>query len=128
MAGMSRRKALGTAAAAAAGGGLASGIPAEAAPGAQGAAPRHPVELEAEPAKAYPGGTTKSASVRNFPISQAIAGVSMRLQPRAIREMHWHSNAAEWGYYMSGRARLTIVSPRGQWETIVCDPGDLAYI
>jgi oxalate decarboxylase len=52
----------------------------------------------------------------------------MRLKPGSIRELHWHANAAEWGFYMTGRARLTIVSPDREWETIECGPGDLAYI
>jgi oxalate decarboxylase len=49
-----------------------------------------------------PGGITRGASVREFPASVGIAGVSMRLQPDAMRELHWHANAAEWGYVVSG--------------------------
>src|SRR5215467_10244488 len=42
------------------------------------------------------GGSAKEATVEEFPISQSIAGVSMRLKPGAIRELHWHALAAEW--------------------------------
>src|SRR5262249_18354138 len=41
-------------------------------------------------------GSAKEATVAEFPISQSIAGVSMRLKPGSIRELHWHSLAAEW--------------------------------
>src|SRR5882672_6578920 len=44
------------------------------------------------------GGTAKEVNVSNFPISQSIAGVSMRLQPGGLRELHWHGIAAEWAY------------------------------
>ena len=43
------------------------------------------------------GGVTRGASVREFPISTGIAGVSMRLAPGTMRELHWHANAAESG-------------------------------
>jgi oxalate decarboxylase len=38
-----------------------------------------------------PGGTAKEATVEEFPVSQSIVGVSMRLNPGSFREMHWHS-------------------------------------
>src|SRR5579883_2004181 len=41
------------------------------------------------------GGSAKEATIEEFPISTSIAGVSMRLKPGAIRELHWHSLAAE---------------------------------
>lgn len=43
------------------------------------------------------GGITRGASVKQFPASVGIAGVSMRLAPGSMRELHWHANAAEWG-------------------------------
>jgi oxalate decarboxylase len=126
---VTRRSVLGTAAATA--GGLVAGsvLPAGAAPKDSADAPAsYKFRLEAQEPKVYPGGTTREASVRNFPVSKGIAGVSMRLKPGALRELHWHANAAEWGLYLTGRARLTIVSPDRQWETIECGSGDLAYI
>ncbi|MBV9453083.1 MAG: hypothetical protein JOZ19_02990 [Rubrobacter sp.] len=33
-----------------------------------------------------------------FPVSTGIAGVSMRLKPDGLRELHWHANAAERAY------------------------------
>src|ERR1700679_507782 len=38
-----------------------------------------------------PGGSAKEATVLQLPVSQTIAGVSMRLEAGAIRELHWHA-------------------------------------
>ena len=59
--------------------------------------------LEAKPPRTGPGGITRGASVREFPASVGIAGVSMRLAPGAMRELHWHANAAEWAFVISLR-------------------------
>ena len=53
----------------------------------------------------------KEATVTQLPISKGIAGVSMRLEPGAMRELHWHATAAEWAFVLEGRVRTTIVDP-----------------
>jgi len=53
--------------------------------------------------------------------------VSMRLQPGAIRELHWHALAAEWAYVLEGRCRTTVISPNGQAEISEFEPGDTWY-
>src|SRR5262252_642082 len=73
------------------------------------------------------GGSAKEATVEEFPISQSIAGVSMRLKPGAIRELHWHALAAEWAYMLTGRCRATVVMPNGQSEIADFGPGDTWY-
>ena len=45
----------------------------------------------------------KEATVEQLPISKGIAGVSMRLEPGAMRELHWHATAAEWAFVIEGR-------------------------
>lgn len=73
------------------------------------------------------GGSAKEATVAEFPISQSIAGVSMRLKPGSIRELHWHALAAEWAYMLEGRCRATVVMPNGQSEISEFGPGDTWY-
>src|SRR5712671_2361334 len=70
------------------------------------------------------GGSAKEVNVSNFPISQSIAGVSMRLQPGGLRELHWHGVAAEWAYVISGHVMTTIVSPDGTVQENEFGPGD----
>jgi oxalate decarboxylase len=83
--------------------------------------------LEKESPRLGPGGVTRGASVHQFPVSQGIAGVSMRLQPGAMRELHWHANAAEWGYVVSGNCRTTLMRPDGSSAIDTFAPGDVWY-
>ena len=73
------------------------------------------------------GGTAKEATVEEFPLSQSIAGVSMRLKPGAFREMHWHSIAAEWAYVLEGSVRTTVITPDGTTSTDDFEKGDIWY-
>jgi oxalate decarboxylase len=70
-----------------------------------------------------PGGVARWASAVEFPVSKGIAGVSMRLEPGGLRELHWHANAAEWAYVVSGRCRITILYPGGDAATDDFGPG-----
>jgi oxalate decarboxylase len=69
----------------------------------------------------------KEATVTQLPISKGIAGVSMRLEPGAMRELHWHATAAEWAFVTEGRVRTTVIDQRGNAETTDFEPGDLWY-
>ncbi|WP_026606141.1 cupin domain-containing protein [Methylocapsa acidiphila] len=53
-------------------------------------------------------GWAREVTVRNFPISKAMAGVNMRLPAGAVRELHWHV-PAEWAYVTYGSGRITAV-------------------
>src|ERR1700733_3996623 len=59
------------------------------------------------------GSSAKEATVLQLPISKGLAGVSMRLAPGAMRELHWHATAAEWAYVVSGRVRTTAFDAHG---------------
>ena len=69
----------------------------------------------------------KEATVVQLPISKGIAGVSMRLEPGVMRELHWHATAAEWAYVIEGRVRTTVIDPHGAGETNDFEPGDVWY-
>ena len=74
-----------------------------------------------------PGGSAKEAAIVEFPVSQSIAGVSMRLNPGGFRELHWHAIAAEWAYILEGQVRTTVISPNGETETDEFQVGDVWY-
>jgi len=84
-------------------------------------------ELEKKEPRIAAGGITRGASVHEFPASIGIAGVSMRLQPGGMRELHWHANAAEWAYVISGNVRTTIIHPDGNTYIDNFGPGDVWY-
>jgi oxalate decarboxylase len=129
--GMSRRNLFGTVSAA--------GLAAAAAANADAAPepPQHETKFEPIPTFKYniesregwvgPAGSAKEATVAEFPLSQSIAGVSMRLKPGSIRELHWHSLAAEWAYVLEGRVRATVIGPNGQSAIDDFEVGDTWY-
>jgi oxalate decarboxylase len=69
----------------------------------------------------------KEATVTQLPISKGIAGVSMQLEPGAMRELHWHATAAEWAFVLEGRVRTTVIGPDGTSETNDFEPGDVWF-
>jgi oxalate decarboxylase len=73
------------------------------------------------------GGSARQATVKELPISKGLAGVSMRLNPGGIRELHWHAIAAEWAFVLKGRVRTTVIGPDGTSEVNDFDPGDVWY-
>ena len=83
--------------------------------------------LEKSDGKVIGNSYGKEATVKQLPISKGIAGVSMRLEPGAMRELHWHATAAEWAFVLEGRVRTTVIDPGGLAETNDFDPGDVWY-
>jgi oxalate decarboxylase len=83
--------------------------------------------LEASEGKVIGRSSGKEATVKQLPISKGIAGVSMRLEPGAMRELHWHATAAEWAFVIEGRCRTTVIDSEGHAETNDFDPGDIWY-
>src|SRR5579884_705264 len=83
--------------------------------------------MEQQTGKVSEGGSAKEATVKQLPISTGLAGVSMRLHPGGMRELHWHANAAEWAFVLNGRVRTTVIGPEGQAETNDFEPGDVWY-
>lgn len=84
--------------------------------------------MQQRPTHDFPGGTLNLVSVEEFPISTTMTGAVMKLQPGALRELHWHPNANEWQYYARGHARVTLFGSSGRMATAEFGPGDVAYI
>lgn len=63
-------------------------------------------------------GWARQQNVNELPIATSMAGVDMRLEPYAYRELHWHKQD-EWSYILNGSARITAVNEAG--ETMVDD-------
>ncbi len=84
-------------------------------------------DIEASEGRITAGGSAKEANVDEFPISESMAGVSMRLRPGGLRELHWHAIAAEWAFVIRGNVRTTVIAPNGQAEQADFGPGDVWY-
>ncbi len=83
--------------------------------------------LEASQGKVIGNSYGKEATVEQLPISTGLAGVSMRIEPGAMRELHWHATAAEWAFVLEGRVRTTVIDPQGNAEVNDFEPGDVWY-
>jgi oxalate decarboxylase len=73
-----------------------------------------------------PGGWARQTTVRELPVSKAMAGVNMRLNPGAIRELHWHKED-EWALMLDGAARVTCIDEEGRNFIADVRKGDLWY-
>ena len=89
--------------------------------------PTFKFELEKSEGRVIDGSYGKEATVEQLPISKGLAGVSMRMQPGVMRELHWHATAAEWAFVTEGLVRTTVIDPDGCSETNDFDPGDIWY-
>lgn len=72
------------------------------------------------------GGWARQTTIRELPSAKTIAGVNMRLNAGAVREMHWHAQA-EWSYMLKGQARITIVDEKGRAFQDDLEEGDVWY-
>src|SRR5579883_3009175 len=118
MSDISRRGFLGAAALTAAASASENEAAAAEAEGEKKKLPSYRYALEASKPRVEEGGTAREVTTVQLPASRGLAGVSMRLKPGGLRELHWHATAAEWAYVIKGRCRVTIFDPNGQWETL----------
>ncbi|KAJ8508295.1 hypothetical protein ONZ45_g9425 [Pleurotus djamor] len=72
------------------------------------------------------GGWARQQNVKVMPVATDIAGVNMRLEAGAAREMHWHT-ASEWAYMLAGDCRVSTITPDGQVYLADVTKGDLWY-
>jgi len=83
--------------------------------------------LDQKPANTT-GGLVRITDSSNFPISKTVAAAHLVIQPKALREMHWHPNADEWSFFISGRARVTIFGSSGTARTFDYSAGDVGIV
>lgn len=75
-----------------------------------------------------PGGTVRIVDSSNFPASKTTAAALVEIRPGAMRELHWHPNADEWQYYISGQARMGVFAGNGTARTFNYRAGDVGYV
>lgn len=80
-------------------------------------------------------GSRTIANADNFPILNdwSMATYLLRLKKGGVREPHWHPNAAELGYCINGRAKITIYSSNTgadsfTVDSFTIDPGEIFFI
>ena len=89
----------------------------------------HKFNLKAfPPAVQSKRGTVSLGNANNFGILNGLACYLLTLKPKGIREPHWHPNAAELDYVISGRARMTIFSPGDKVDTFEVGSNEIVFI
>ncbi|QKX57655.1 uncharacterized protein TRUGW13939_04773 [Talaromyces rugulosus] len=72
------------------------------------------------------GGTFRRIDSTTFPVAKTIASGFFTLEPKGLRELHWHPNAQEWVYFHQGTARATVFIGGQKARTFDFRAGDTA--
>lgn len=74
------------------------------------------------------GGSIRILDQSNFPACSSTSIAMVEVEPGAMREIHWHSNADELQYYIQGKARMTVFQPGPKARTFNYQAGDVGYV
>jgi oxalate decarboxylase len=84
--------------------------------------------MQMPPTKRTKGGEVRVIDSSTFKIAQNIASALVTVKPGGLRELHWHPNADEWQFFISGKARMTVFATGGRARTMDFDIGDVGYV
>jgi len=74
------------------------------------------------------GGEVLIVDSSTFKASRTVAAAIVTVHPGGMRELHWHQNADEWQYYISGKGRMTVVETGARARTMDFEAGDVGYV
>lgn len=74
------------------------------------------------------GGSVKMCHGAAMPVLKGLSVYLLQLEPKGSREPHWHPNANELNYLISGTARMTVLSPGGNVEAYDMKAGDMSFL
>jgi len=75
----------------------------------------------------YEGGTEINVRGKELARLDGICFLPLYVHAGGVREPHWHPNAAELIYVVSGEVEIGLVGPNDMWETFSIGAGDLAF-
>jgi oxalate decarboxylase len=73
------------------------------------------------------GGYLQIGTKPNLPILQGLGILGFGLNPKGIVEPHWHTNAGELVYIVTGKTRITVLSPDGNVDVLEVKAGEGAF-
>ena len=89
----------------------------------------HPVpSFNGAKADVFPGGTIKSLTVKETPSIPNMSTSLVEMKPGALRGLHWHKTATEFGYVVSGNCVLTVYDPNNHMESGPLNAGDIWFV
>lgn len=84
--------------------------------------------LDTPVTKRTKGGEVRIVDSSKFKVSTTVAMAMVTVRPGGLRELHWHPNADEWQYYISGKGRMTIMASGSRARTMDFQAGDVGYV
>ncbi len=83
--------------------------------------------MEMPPTKQTKGGEVRIVDSSKFKVTTT-AMAMVTVHPGGMRELHWHPNADEWQYYITGKGRMTVVATGNRARTMDFQGGDVGYV
>jgi oxalate decarboxylase len=83
--------------------------------------------MEMPPTKRTKGGEVRIVDSTKFKVTTTSMAM-VTVHAGGLRELHWHPNADEWQYFISGKGRMTVVSTGNKARTMEFQAGDVGYI
>jgi oxalate decarboxylase len=83
--------------------------------------------MEMPPTLQTKGGEVRIVDSSNFKVTTTAMAL-VTVHPGGMRELHWHPNADEWQYYISGKGRMTVVATGNKARTMDFQEGDVGYV
>lgn len=80
-----------------------------------------------QPKTVFEGGATQLIDNETFKVTD-LATLIIDLEPGGMREIHWHPDADELQYYISGKARMTVFDAVNNARTFDFEAGDVGYV
>jgi oxalate decarboxylase len=80
------------------------------------------------PTKETAGGSVRIVDSTTFHAAKTIAAGLFTMKPGGLRELHWHPNASEWQYYISGTGRMTVFASAGEARTMDYRANDVGFV
>ena len=88
----------------------------------------HKYRLADQPPMRFEGGDERIVTVKDFPVQTTVSAALLRLDPGALRELHWHPNADEWAFVLDGSAEVGIFGGHSRSRTDDFAKGDVWFI
>lgn len=81
-----------------------------------------------DPNLANDGGFAKMTNAFVFKELQDLSMYYLILDKDGVREPHWHPNTHELNYLISGNAKISILSPNGDFDEFDMEEGDISFL
>jgi oxalate decarboxylase len=83
--------------------------------------------MDMPPTKRTKGGEVRIVDSTKFKVATTSMAM-VTVHAGGMRELHWHPNADEWQYFISGKGRMTVVSTGNKARTMDFQAGDVGYV